>query len=64
MHRSAHVDTFARDRLPPPEQWPEALPMPLPLEAGALLKQLRGLPGGGELALGARDHAAHAAAAA
>jgi len=25
----------------PPEQWPEALPMPLPLEAGALLKQLR-----------------------
>ncbi|HLO94309.1 MAG TPA: AMP-binding protein, partial [Burkholderiaceae bacterium] len=25
MHRSAHVDTFARDRLPPPEQWPELL---------------------------------------
>ncbi|MGW5783772.1 AMP-binding protein [Streptomyces sp. NPDC003757] len=22
-HRSAHVDTFARDHLPPPEQWPE-----------------------------------------
>ena len=20
---TAHVDTFARDRLPPPEQWPE-----------------------------------------
>ena len=25
----------------PPEQWPEALPMPLPIEAGALLKKLR-----------------------
>jgi len=25
----------------PPEQWPEALPAPLPIEAGALLKQLR-----------------------
>ncbi|MGQ4443189.1 aminobenozate:CoA ligase AmbL, partial [Streptomyces violaceoruber] len=24
-HRSAHVDTFARDHLPPPEQWPELL---------------------------------------
>jgi len=23
MIRSGHVDTFARDRLPPPEQWPE-----------------------------------------
>jgi 2-aminobenzoate-CoA ligase len=23
MHRSAHVDTFARDRLPPAGQWPE-----------------------------------------
>ncbi|MEV4339913.1 AMP-binding protein [Streptomyces sp. NPDC049590] len=23
MHRSAHVDTFARDRLPPPHEWPE-----------------------------------------
>lgn len=23
MHDSAHVDTFARDHLPPPEQWPE-----------------------------------------
>ncbi len=23
MFRSAHVDSFARDRLPPPEQWPE-----------------------------------------
>ena len=23
MHPSAHVDTFARDNLPPPEQWPE-----------------------------------------
>ena len=23
MTRSAHVDTFARDHLPPPEQWPE-----------------------------------------
>ncbi len=23
MEQSAHVDTFARDRLPPPEQWPE-----------------------------------------
>ncbi|EGX58330.1 fatty acid:CoA ligase [Streptomyces zinciresistens K42] len=22
-HRSAHVDTFARDHLPPPEEWPE-----------------------------------------
>ncbi|MGC9437350.1 AMP-binding protein [Streptomyces sp. WG5] len=22
-HRSAHVDTFARDHLPPPDQWPE-----------------------------------------
>ena len=25
MHRSGHVDTFARDNLPPPEQWPEFL---------------------------------------
>ncbi|MBB2484079.1 AMP-binding protein [Mitsuaria sp. WAJ17] len=25
MHRSAHIDTFARDRLPPAEQWPELL---------------------------------------
>ncbi|MER6468038.1 AMP-binding protein [Streptomyces collinus] len=23
MHVSAHVDTFARDHLPPPDQWPE-----------------------------------------
>jgi 2-aminobenzoate-CoA ligase len=23
MHETAHVDTFARDSLPPPEQWPE-----------------------------------------
>ncbi|MFH9083771.1 AMP-binding protein [Streptomyces sp. NPDC017673] len=23
MHRSAHVDTFARDHLPPPHEWPE-----------------------------------------
>ena len=23
MHLSAHVDTFARDHLPPPEDWPE-----------------------------------------
>ncbi|MCD6681161.1 MAG: benzoate-CoA ligase family protein [Burkholderiaceae bacterium] len=28
MHRSAHVDTFARDNLPPPEQWPEFLDSP------------------------------------
>ena len=25
MHTSAHVDTFARDRLPPRDQWPEFL---------------------------------------
>jgi 2-aminobenzoate-CoA ligase len=25
MTRSAHLDTFARDHLPPPEQWPEFL---------------------------------------
>ncbi|WP_409350921.1 AMP-binding protein [Streptomyces pactum] len=24
-HRSAHVDTFAREHLPPPDQWPELL---------------------------------------
>ncbi|MEU9480847.1 AMP-binding protein [Streptomyces sp. NPDC048191] len=23
MHRSAHVDSFARDHLPPPDEWPE-----------------------------------------
>ena len=23
MHRSAHIDTFARDNLPPPERWPD-----------------------------------------
>ncbi|WP_405590413.1 AMP-binding protein [Streptomyces sp. NBC_01092] len=23
LHRSAHVDTFAREHLPPPDQWPE-----------------------------------------
>ena len=23
MPHSAHVDTFARDRLPPPDEWPE-----------------------------------------
>ena len=23
LSRSAHLDTFCRDRLPPPEQWPE-----------------------------------------
>ena len=28
MHPSAHVDTFARDNLPPPEQWPEFLDSP------------------------------------
>ncbi|RIK96192.1 MAG: 2-aminobenzoate-CoA ligase [Burkholderiales bacterium] len=28
MHRSAHVDRFARDNLPPPEQWPEFLESP------------------------------------
>ena len=25
LGRSAHIDTFARDNLPPPEQWPEIL---------------------------------------
>ena len=25
MLPSAHLDTFARDHLPPPEQWPEIL---------------------------------------
>ena len=25
MHRSGHFDTFARDRLPPPELWPDLL---------------------------------------
>jgi 2-aminobenzoate-CoA ligase len=25
MIRSAHIDTFARDHLPAPEQWPEFL---------------------------------------
>lgn len=25
MHRSAHVDSFTRDRLPPPEAWPDLL---------------------------------------
>ena len=25
MIRSAHIDTFARDHLPPPEQWPDFL---------------------------------------
>ncbi|OWQ88706.1 2-aminobenzoate-CoA ligase [Roseateles aquatilis] len=25
MHRTAHLDTFARDHLPPPEQWPTLL---------------------------------------
>jgi 2-aminobenzoate-CoA ligase len=25
MHPSAHLDTFARDHLPPPDQWPELL---------------------------------------
>src|SRR3954454_17929791 len=25
LTRSAHVDTFCRDHLPPPEQWPEFL---------------------------------------
>ena len=23
---TAHTDTFARDKLPPPEQWPNLLP--------------------------------------
>ena len=23
MHRSAHLDSFARDHLPPPAQWPD-----------------------------------------
>ena len=25
MHETAHADTFARDNLPPPEQWPDLL---------------------------------------
>ena len=25
MQASAHIDTFARDNLPPPDQWPEFL---------------------------------------
>ncbi len=25
MHRTAHLDTFARDHLPPPDQWPELI---------------------------------------
>ena len=29
MHHSAHVDTFARDNLPPRDQWPE-FPLLLP----------------------------------
>ncbi|MGW2057939.1 AMP-binding protein [Streptomyces sp. NPDC001840] len=34
---SAHRDTFARDRLPPPEQWPRLLPLPSELRhAGRL----------------------------
>ncbi|WP_019938076.1 AMP-binding protein [Bordetella sp. FB-8] len=28
MERSAHIDTFARDHLPPPEEWPEILDSP------------------------------------
>ena len=28
MEKSAHVDTFARDHLPPPEEWPEILDSP------------------------------------
>ena len=28
MTASAHIDTFARDRLPPPEEWPEILESP------------------------------------
>jgi len=28
LHRSGHADSFARDRLPPPEAWPELLPPP------------------------------------
>jgi len=28
MEKSAHVDTFARDRLPPPDEWPEILDSP------------------------------------
>ena len=27
MEVSAHIDTFARDNLPPGEQWPEFLPV-------------------------------------
>ena len=25
MHRSGHLDTFARDSLPPPQLWPDLL---------------------------------------
>ena len=28
MEKSAHVDTFARDNLPPPGEWPEILDSP------------------------------------
>ena len=28
MEKTAHVDTFARDHLPPPEEWPEILDSP------------------------------------
>ena len=28
MHRSAHLDAFARDHLPPRAQWPEFLASP------------------------------------
>ncbi|PLZ04095.1 2-aminobenzoate-CoA ligase [Burkholderia sp. WAC0059] len=37
MQPSAHLDTFARDRLPPRDQWPVLLPAPAPLDTQARL---------------------------
>ncbi|MEU9642587.1 AMP-binding protein [Streptomyces sp. NPDC048188] len=48
-HRSAHVDTFARDHLPPPEQWPElVLDLPelhYPARLNCAAELLTGPPG-------------------
>ena len=53
---SAHLDTFARDRLPPPSEWPEllfdlpALQFPPQLNAAAALLDQRVAAGEGDRA--------------
>src|SRR5262249_12597071 len=41
---TAHVDTFTRDHLPPPEQWPEVFPLDYPRQLNCAVELLDSTP--------------------